>query len=165
MSEQLNNNEVQQPEIPPVPDKKEPQNPPKKELSMAERQKRKKMLIMPLFFLIFGGAIWLIFSPSGKDETKVEGLSGLNAELPVPKDEGIVGDKRDAYEREAMRQKEQERMRSLQDFSSMVDQAEAPKQAEPGQTEYYENPSERQTKPGNNPSSYTHRTLTTIDPV
>lgn len=110
--------------------KKEPQKPLKKELSMAERQKRKKMLIMPLFFLIFGGAMWLIFAPSDKDETTVEGLSGLNAELPIPKDEGIVSDKRDAYEREAMRQKEQERMRSLQDFSTMFDQNEQQKQEE-----------------------------------
>lgn len=150
MSDQVNNNEVQQPEIPPVPDKKEPQKPPKKELSIAERQKRKKMLIMPLFFLIFGGAMWLIFAPSDKNETKVEGLSGLNAELPIPKDEGIVSGKRDAYEQEAMRQKEQERMRSLQDFSTMFDQAEEPKQEESNQPEYYENPSARQTKPVNN---------------
>lgn len=110
--------------------KKEPQKPPKKELTMAEQQKRKKMLIMPLFFLIFGGAMWLIFAPSDKGETTVEGLSGLNAELPIPKDEGIVSDKRDAYEREAMRQKEQERMRSLQDFSTMFDQNEQQKQEE-----------------------------------
>lgn len=151
MSDQVNNNEVQQSEIPPVPDKNEPpKSPPKKELSLAERQKRKKMLIMPLFFLIFGGAMWLIFSPSDKDETKVEGLSGLNAELPIPKDEGIVGDKRDAYEQEAMRQKEQERMRSLQDFSTMFDQQEEPKQEESNQPEYYENHSARQTKPANN---------------
>ncbi|MFV0339291.1 MAG: conjugative transposon protein TraM [Parachlamydiaceae bacterium] len=150
MSEQLNNNEVQQPEIPPVPDvknetPKEPQKQPKKELSLAERQKRKKMLIMPLFFLIFAAVMWLIFAPADKDDTKVEGLSSLNAELPVPKDEGIVGDKRDAYEREAMRQKEQERMRSLQDFSTMFDQNEEQKQEESGQLEYYENPSARQT--------------------
>ena len=121
---------------PSVPDSKsgggkEPKkSPPKKELSMAEKQKRKKMLIMPLFFLIFGGAMWLIFAPSEKDETTVEGLSGLNAELPIPKDEGIVSDERDAYEREAMRQKEQERMRSLQDFSTMFDQNEQQKQEE-----------------------------------
>lgn len=151
MSEQLNNNEVQQPEKPPVPDKNEPpKSPPKKELSMAERQKRKKMLIMPMFFLIFGGAMWLIFAPSDKGETKIEGLSGLNAELPVPKDEGIVGDKRDAYEREAMQQKEQERMRSLQDFSTMFDQNEEPKREEPGQPEFYESPSAQQAKPVNN---------------
>lgn len=150
MSDQLNNNEVQQPETPPVPDNKEPQKPPKKELSMAEQQKRKKMLIMPLFFLLFGGVMWLIFAPSDSEDKKAVGESGFNAEIPMPKDEAIVEDKRDAYEREAMRQKEQDRMRSLQDFSTMFDQAEEPKQAESNQPEYYENPSARQTKPVNN---------------
>lgn len=130
--------------------KEPPKSPPKKELTMAERQKRKKMLIMPLFFLIFGGVMWLIFAPSDKNEAKAEGLSGFNAELPIPKDEGIVGDKRDAYEREAMQQKEQERMRSLQDFSTMFDQREEPKQEESKQPEYYENPAVRQTVPTNN---------------
>ncbi|MBB4038315.1 conjugative transposon TraM protein [Dysgonomonas hofstadii] len=125
MSEQMNNNGSQQPEKPPVPDKKnENKKPPKKELTVAERQKRKKMLIMPLFFLIFGGIMWLIFAPSEDGNKNVVGKDGFNSELPVPKDEGIVGDKRDAYEREAMKQKEQERMRSLQDFSTMFDQKE-----------------------------------------
>lgn len=114
---------------PSVPDrkseaKKEPPKPPKQELSMAERQKRKKMLIMPLFFLIFGGAMWLIFAPSDDGKEQAIGLTGFNAELPVPKDEGIVEGKRDAYEREAMRQKEQEKMKSLQDFSSMFNDTE-----------------------------------------
>lgn len=138
------------PDSKPGAGKEPPKSPPKKELTMAERQKRKKMLIMPLFFLIFGGAMWLIFAPAEKDDTKVEGLSGLNAELPVPKDEGIVGDKRDAYEREAMRQKEQERMRSLQDFSTMFDQNEEQKQEESNQPEFYESPSARQTTSTNN---------------
>lgn len=114
---------------PSVPDnkseaKKEPQKSPKQELSMAERQKRKKLLIMPLFFLIFGGAMWLIFAPSDDGKEQAVGLTGFNAELPVPKDEGIVEGKRDAYEREAMRQKEQDKMKSLQDFSSMFNDTE-----------------------------------------
>ena len=116
-------------EQPSVPDnkseaKKEPQKPPKQELSMAERQKRKKLLIMPLFFLIFSGAMWLIFAPSDDGKEQAVGLTGFNAELPVPKDEGIVEGKRDAYEREAMRQKEREKMKSLQDFSSMFNDTE-----------------------------------------
>ncbi|GAB6122481.1 conjugative transposon protein TraM [Dysgonomonas termitidis] len=123
---------------------------PKKELTPAEMQKRRKMLVMPLFFLIFGAALWLIFAPSGKDREKEAQQAGLNVELPMPTDGGLVSDKRDAYEREAMRQKEQERMRSLQDFSTMFDQAEEPKQTESSQPEYYENPSARQTKPANN---------------
>lgn len=145
MSEQMNNNEVRKAESASVPEKKEPpKSSPQKELSMAERQKRKKLLIMPLFFLIFGGAMWLIFAPSDKEGTNTAGMSGLNAELPIPKDEGIVSDKRDAYEREAMRQKEQERMRSLQDVSAMFDQAETedyPSNIAPEPSDYYENAS------------------------
>lgn len=127
MDKQINNKANQEEE--PVPEiknevKKEPPKPPNQELSIAERQKRKKMLIMPLFFLIFGGAMWLIFAPSDVGKEQTVGLTGFNAELPVPKDEGIVEGKRDAYEREAMRQKEQEKMKSLQDFSSMFNDTE-----------------------------------------
>lgn len=146
MSEQMNSNGAQQPEKPPVPDKKEPIKPPKKELTAAERQKRKKMLVMPLFFLIFGGVMWLIFAPSGDKDENLIGQSGFNAEIPTPKDEGIVGDKRKAYEQEAMRQKEQERMRSLQDFSSMFDQAEQTGEelsVTPASPDYYEAPPKR----------------------
>lgn len=97
---------------------------PKQELSITERQRRQKMLIMPLFFLIFLGAMWLIFAPSEDEKGQIAGLTGFNAELPVPKDEGIVEGKRDAYEREAMQQKEREKMKSLQDFSSMFNDSQ-----------------------------------------
>lgn len=127
MSEQMNNNQAQQPEKPPAPNKMEqPKSPPKKELSIAERNKRKKILVMPLFFLLFGGAMWLIFAPSDSEDKKAVGESGFNSEIPMPKDEGIISDKRDAYEQETMRQKQQEKMRTLQDFSSMFDQNDEP---------------------------------------
>jgi len=118
--------EVQQPAPDVKPEaKKEPsKSAPKKEQTPAQMQRRKKMLIMPLFFLIFGAAMWLIFAPSGKDKEKEAQQAGLNVELPMPKDGGLVSDKRDAYEREAMQQKEQERMRSLQDFSYQLSEAE-----------------------------------------
>lgn len=129
MDEQMNN-EVQQPEKPPVPEvrndvkKEPPKSSPPKEMTLAQRQRRNKMLVMPLFFLLFVGAMWLIFAPSDDGKVQVEGQSGFNAELPVPKEEGIVEGKRDAYEREAMQQKQQEKMKSLQDFSSMFDDAQ-----------------------------------------
>lgn len=133
--------EVQQP----TPEaKKEPSKPakPKKELTPAEMQKRKKMLVMPLFFLIFGAAMWLIFAPSGKDKEKEAQQAGLNVELPMPKDDGLVSDKRDAYEREAMQQKEQDRMRNLQDFSYQLSEAEEKAKVEvPPSADYYEAPS------------------------
>ena len=102
---------------------------PKKELTPQEIQKRKKMLVYPLFFLIFAGAMWLIFTPTGdKDEQQ---LDGFNSELPIPKDEAIVGDKRSAYEQEAMQNKQNEKMRSLQDFAFMLGEEEERK-SQPG---------------------------------
>jgi conjugative transposon TraM protein len=140
--------EVQQPapDIKPEAEKEPPkpaQKPvkPKKELTPAEMQKRKKMLIMPLFFLIFGAAMWLIFAPSGKDKEKEAQQAGLNVELPMLKDDGLVSNKRDAYEREAMQQKEQDRMRNLQDFSYHLSEAEEKAKAEvPQSPDYYEAP-------------------------
>jgi len=95
---------------------------PKKELTPQELQKRKKMLIFPLLGLLFIGSMWLIFAPSGdKDEQQPD---GFNSELPIPKDEGIVGDKRTAYEQEAMRNKREEKKRNLQDFAFMLGEEE-----------------------------------------
>lgn len=138
--------EIQQPAPDVKPEVKKPAKP-KKELTPAEMQKRKKMVVMPLFVLIFGAVMWLIFAPSGKDKEKTAQQAGLNVELPMPKDEGLVSDKRDAYEQEAMQQKQQERMRSLQDFS--VQLADAQEQVEkggeqytvPNSQDYYEAPS------------------------
>lgn len=141
--------EVQQPapDVKPEADKEPPipaQKPakPKKELTPAEMQKRKKMVVMPLFVLIFSAAMWLIFAPSGKEKEKETRQAGLNMELPMPKDDGLVSDKRDAYEREAMQQKEQDRMRNLQDFSYQLSEAEEKAKVEvPQSADYYEVPS------------------------
>ena len=124
--------EVQQtaPEVKPEMEKEKRKPAPKRELTPAQLQKRKKMLVMPLFFLIFAAAMWLIFAPSGKDKEKEAQQAGLNVELPMPKDDGLVSDKRDAYEREAMQQKEQERMRSLQDFSYQLSETEGERERE-----------------------------------
>lgn len=135
MDEQKINNdglpESTTPEVMPEVKKEPPKSvQPKKELTTAQLQKRRKMLIFPLFFLVFGACLWLIFAPSGKDKEEAEGLSGFNAELPVPKDEGIVGDKRAAYEQDAMRQREESKMRSLQDLSDMFDRQTAQSETE-----------------------------------
>jgi conjugative transposon TraM protein len=92
----------------------------KRELSPAELQKRRKMLVFPLFFLLFAGAMWCIFAPSTTDREQAEASTGFNAELPAPNSKGIIGDKRDAYEQEAARRKQEEKRRSLQDFAFML---------------------------------------------
>lgn len=90
----------------------------KKPLSPQQLQKRKKMVIFPLFFLLFAVSMWFIFAPSG-DKSEENG-DAFNPNLPTPKGSDIVADKQDAYRLEAMREKEQEKMRSLQDFAFML---------------------------------------------
>lgn len=89
----------------------------KKELTPEQLRKRKQLLVLPLFFLIFAGAMYLIFAPSGKDKEKENEGSGYNAELPMPKEEGIISDKKDAYEKEDFERKQQEKRLTLQDLA------------------------------------------------
>ena len=89
----------------------------KKELTPQQIQQRKKMLVYPLMGLVFLGSMYLIFAPSDKDEAKVESVSGFNADIPQPKGDGIISDKKTAYEQEQMENKQADKMRSLQDFA------------------------------------------------
>ena len=87
------------------------------ELTEEERQRRKKFIIYPLMFLLFAGSMWLIFAPSEKEEEKQ--AKGFNTEVPDPQASELIGDKKKAYEKEMMEQKEQERSRAMQSLSSM----------------------------------------------
>lgn len=87
------------------------------ELTEEERQRRKKFVIYPLMFLLFAGSMWLIFAPSEKEEEKQ--AKGFNTEVPDPTAAELIGDKKKAYEREMMEEKEQERSRAMQSLSSM----------------------------------------------
>lgn len=89
----------------------------KKELTPQQIQQRKKMLVYPIMGLVFLGAMYLIFAPSDKDEAKVENVGGFNADIPQPKGDGIISDKKTAYEQEQMENKQADKMRSLQDFA------------------------------------------------
>ena len=86
------------------------------ELTEEERQRRKKFIIYPLMFLLFAGSMWLIFAPSEKEEEKQS--KGFNTEVPDPQASELIGDKKKAYEKEMMEQKEQERSRAMQSLSS-----------------------------------------------
>lgn len=76
------------------------------ELTEEERQRRKKFIIYPLMFLLFAGSMWLIFAPSEKEGEKQ--AKGFNTEVPDPQASELIGDKKKAYEKEMMEQKEQE---------------------------------------------------------
>lgn len=96
----------------------------RKPMTEATRQKRKKMLIYPLMGLLFAGSMWLIFAPSKKDKAAEQQGTGFNTEMPQPSDAGIIGDKRTAYERARMEEKQKERMHSMQDLSSLFQSEE-----------------------------------------
>lgn len=120
----------------------------KKALTPQQLQRRKKMLIFPLLFLLFAGSMWLIFAPSSDEKEKEQAQAGFNADLPMPKEEGMVADKKSAYEAEQLKQKEDEKRRSLQDFAFALGEEEK-KQRDgyqqplgdiPNSPEYYEKP-------------------------
>ena len=94
----------------------------KKELTPQQIQQRKKMLVYPLMGLVFLGSMYLIFAPSEKNEAKVESVGGFNADIPQPKGDGIISDKKTAYEQEQMENKQADKMRSLQDFAFSLEE-------------------------------------------
>ncbi len=110
-----------------------PEREERKELTPQQRQARKKMVIFPLFFLAFAGCMWLIFAPNSEAE---QPTSGFNTALPTPEQSGIVEDKRDAYIQEEMKRKQQDKMRSLQDFAFELDGEEDSEEPEPQVTVY-----------------------------
>lgn len=138
MSTNENQNKTPNKEAPAVKEEK-------KALTPQQLQKRKKMVIFPLLFLLFAGSMWLIFAPSG--DKSDEQVDGFNTELPNPNEKGIIGDKIDAYTQEAMQSKQQAKMQSLQDFAFQLgeeSEGEARDQhrlnVAPKPVEYHENP-------------------------
>jgi conjugative transposon TraM protein len=89
-------------------------------LSNEQKQKMKKYAVFCLMGIICAGCMWFIFAPSADEKAKQELQAGFNADIPMPKNEVIIGDKASAYEQEQMKQKQAERMRSLEDFSSLL---------------------------------------------
>ena len=71
---------------------------PAKELTPKQMQQRKKLLVYPLMGLLFLGSMWLIFAPSDKKDESGETVGAFNADIPLPENDGIIGDKRKAYE-------------------------------------------------------------------
>ncbi|MDR1340330.1 MAG: hypothetical protein LBK58_09810 [Prevotellaceae bacterium] len=86
----------------------------------------KKYTVFALMAIICAGCIRFIFAPSADEKTRQEAQTGFNTDIPMPQDRGLVGDKRDAYEQERVKQRQEERMRSLQDFSSLLGDTQKP---------------------------------------
>ena len=100
-----------------VSDKKE-----KKPLTEDQRIKRNKMIAIPCMCLLCGLALWFIFSPSASDGEK--GSKGFNMEMPDAEKTDVEADKRKAYSKEdlANRQKEKSRaMNTLEEYIPGID--------------------------------------------
>ena len=92
----------------------------KPKLSNEQKQKLKKYAVFALMGIICAGSMWLIFAPSADEKAKQEQTAGFNADIPMPKEEGIIDNKKDACEQEQMKRKQEERIRSLSDFTAML---------------------------------------------
>lgn len=88
---------------------------------LKQKQKIRKYLVFTGMFLLFLGCMWLIFAPSEKDRQEAERKTGFNAELPDPKGTGIEADKMAAYEQADMVRRQEEKKRTLADFSALTD--------------------------------------------
>lgn len=89
----------------------------KKEPTPGQPKDRKKLLIYPLMVFGFLLAIYFIFNLNGKKEEKTDEVQGFNAEVPQAENEGIVSDKKTAYELEQQKKKQEEKIKSLQDYA------------------------------------------------
>ena len=92
-----------------------------RELTPKQMQQRKKLLVYPLMGLLFWGSMWLIFAPSDKKDEGGETVGAFNADIPLPENDGIIGDKRKAYEQAQVEKKQADKVRSLQDFAFAAD--------------------------------------------
>lgn len=90
-------------------------------ISSEQKQKLKKYAVFALMAIICVGCIWLIFKPSDADKIKLQEGIGFNADIPDPGKDEIIGDKKDAYEKEQMQNKQKDRMQSLQGYISMLE--------------------------------------------
>ena len=90
----------------------------------ATAQKRKeqikKWLVYSGMVLLCLVSFYFIFKPSKEQVLAEQQMAGFNAELPDPRGAGIEADKITAYELEDMRIKQEQKMRTLEDFSALT---------------------------------------------
>lgn len=99
----------------------------KPQITAEQKQKLIKYAIFALMAIVCAGCMWLIFSPSDEDIAREQTGMGFNADIPDPKGDGIIGDKKDAYEQEQMKERQKERMQSLQGYADMLENSKRDK--------------------------------------
>lgn len=87
-----------------------------KENKKLSKENLQKIIVYGLLFIGIAIAIYLVFGKKSDNPTQ----EGLNTELPAPKDQGIEGNKKSAYEMAKMKESQQEKSKTLEDFQAMV---------------------------------------------
>ena len=88
--------------------------------ALKRKEQIKKWLIYAGMGLLFLVSMYFIFKPSKEQVQAEQQKVGFNAELPDPRGAGIEADKIAAYELEDMRVKQEQKMRTLEDFTEMT---------------------------------------------
>lgn len=89
----------------------------RQENKQATRQTMQKYLVFAAMFVVFGICMWWIFAPSAAERQTEQQQAGFNASIPDPEGVGIVGDKKAAYEQEQQRLRQEEKMRTLEEYA------------------------------------------------
>ncbi len=131
--------------------------------ALKRKEQIKKWLIYAGMGLLFLASLWFIFKPSKEQVQAEQQKVGFNAELPDPRGAGIEADKITAYELEDMRVKQEQKMRTLEDFTSMttddeeeeaVEIPEEPKHSGGGGSSYRSGSSSRSSSFSTSTSAY-----------
>lgn len=83
----------------------------KKPLTEEQRIKRNKMIAIPCMCLVCALVLWLIFKPSASEGEK--GSKGFNMEMPDAEKTDVEADKRKAYSKEDLVNKQKEKSRAM----------------------------------------------------
>ena len=88
--------------------------------ALKRKEQIKKILVYGGMVMLCLVSFYFIFKPSKEQVQAEQQKIGFNAELPDPRGAGIEADKIAAYELEDMRGKQEQKMRTLEDFTAMT---------------------------------------------
>ncbi len=88
--------------------------------ALKKKEQIKKILVYGGMVMLCLVSFYFIFKPSKEQVQAEQQKVGFNAELPDPRGAGIEADKIAAYELEDMRVKQEQKMRTLEDFTAMT---------------------------------------------
>ena len=88
--------------------------------ALKRKEQIKKILVYGGMVMLCLVSFYFIFKPSKEQVHAEQQKVGFNAELPDPRGAGIEADKIAAYELEDMRVKQEQKMRTLEDFTAMT---------------------------------------------